>query len=90
VTSVASVACELYVYYQLKAEEAQAARAAFDAARQGDAVRLLRRRDNGILVTWMEIYDATVDDAPNVEQRMARAMGPFVQGSRHIETFEPV
>lgn len=83
------ITVELYVYYRLKPEQASAAQAAFEAARVGAPVRLLQGQDleQGLL-TWMEVYGA---DLPlPLEPRIAAAMEPFVQGTRHHERFEPL
>ena len=81
---------ELYVYYRLRAEQAGAARAAFDAARGAQPVRLLQRQDGAgaALLTWMEIYAVDLDDAQALERRIAQALQPFVQGLRHCERFD--
>ena len=78
---------ELYVYYKLRAENAAAARAAFEAARGDTAVRLLQREDGGELLTWMEIHAPQQAD---VEARVAAAMAPFIEGARHRELFSPL
>lgn len=82
---------EIYVYYRLHLDQAAAARAAFDAARGGAPVRVLQRHDSDpLMVTWMEIYGAGVDDPLGLEQEIAAAMTPFVQGLRHRELFMPL
>ena len=83
---------ELYVYYRLCSEQAEAARAAFESARASAPVRLLERQDpaGSTLLTWMEIYGADVEDPLTVEQRLAQALEPFLQGTRHIEIFDAV
>jgi hypothetical protein len=81
-------AYELFVYYRVRADQAQAAQAAFEAERAGRPMRLLQRHDpDPSLLTWMEVYPAGLLDA---ETAMATVMGPFVQGLRHRETFEPL
>ena len=83
---------ELYIYYKLDASHAAAALMAFNAARTDAPVRLLQRRDalGGPLLTWMEIYGVDVENPLTVEQRVALALTPFLQGSRHTETFEAI
>jgi hypothetical protein len=79
---------ELFVYYRVRADQVAAARAAFEAARAGQPLRLLQRRDpDPSLQTWMEVYPAA---QAGLEPAVAAAMGPFVQGLRHREAFEPL
>lgn len=80
---------ELYVYYRLRAEQAQAARTCFDAARGEAPVRLLQRHDHDpSLLTWMEVYRGHGTEA--LEQRIAGAMAAYAQGPRHRECFVPL
>jgi len=84
----AATTTELFVYYRLQAAQADAARAAFEAARAGRPLRLLQRQDpDPSLLTWMEVYPAALAGA---EPGVAAAMAPFVQGLRHREAFEPL
>ena len=79
---------ELFVYYRLRADQAVAARAAFEAVRAGRPLRLLQRQDpDPSLLTWMEVYPAAQGGA---EPAVAAAMAPFVQGLRHREAFQPL
>lgn len=78
---------QLYVYYKLRREDAAVAREAFESARGLLDVRLLQRRDEGELLTWMEIYEA---DCAAQEPAIASALQRFVQGGRHVEAFMPV
>lgn len=79
---------ERYVYYRLKPEQAEAARAAFDAARAGAAVRLLQRADTEAgLLTWMEIYGPDVEQAAELEPRIAAALAGLIEEPRHVEHF---
>ncbi|WAC70913.1 DUF4936 family protein [Roseateles sp. SL47] len=79
---------ELYVYYRVHLDQAAAALAAFEAARDGQPVRLLKRRDHDpVFQTWMEIYAPPLADAVGVEAKLAAALGPFAQGPRHREVF---
>lgn len=79
---------ELFVYYRIRAVQAEAACQAFEAARAGRALRLLQRHDpDPSLLTWMEVYPAALAAA---EPELAAAMAPFVQGLRHREAFEPL
>ncbi|WP_177200659.1 DUF4936 family protein [Roseateles sp. YR242] len=87
----AAIAQELYVYYRVHLDQAPAALAAFETARDGQPVRLLQRRDHDpVFQTWMEIYAPPLADAVGTELRVATAMGPFAQGPRHREVFGPI
>lgn len=80
---------ELYVYYKLEPAQAKAARSAFEHARGAAPVRLLQRHEpTALLLTWMEVYGADVEQADAVERRVASAMAGLVSGSRHLERFE--
>jgi len=83
---------ELYVYYTLRADQADAARAAFETARGDAPVRLLQRLDASgpALLTWMETYGENVADGAAVERRIAQALAPFVQGLRQCEPFKAI
>jgi len=79
---------ELYVYYRVHLDQAEAALAAFEQARAGEPVRLLKRRDHDpVFQTWMEIYAPPLADAASTEQRIAAALLAFAQGPRHREVF---
>jgi hypothetical protein len=84
-------ALEIYVYYRLQLDQTATARAAFDAARAGAPVRVLQRHDSDpLMVTWMEIYGPGLADPLQLEQHIANAMAPYVQGLRHRELFTPL
>ena len=81
---------ELYVYYKLRAEQAEAARAVFEAARGDAPVRLLQRADDQEmdgLLTWMEIYPPGLEV---LEARVAEVMHRILPGPRHREKFAPL
>ncbi|PZP28500.1 MAG: DUF4936 domain-containing protein [Roseateles depolymerans] len=76
----------LYVYYHVAAADAEAALAAFVAARGDAAIELLRRPEiTDGLMTWMEVYPAELAPA---EPRLCGALRPWIRGERHIERFE--
>ncbi|WIT11106.1 DUF4936 family protein [Paucibacter sediminis] len=76
------------MYYRLVAERAPEAWHAFLAARGDEPVRLLQRQDSdGARLTWMEIYGPSLHDGPGLEQKIAAAMAPFIDGDRHAEIF---
>lgn len=86
---------ELYVYYKLRAERADAALIAFEAARGAappQSLRLLQRREAGSteLLTWMEIYAGEPAAAAALEQRVAAALVGYLEGPRHLERFMPL
>ena len=81
---------ELYVYYKLRAEQAEAARAVFEAARGDAPARLLQRADGegaDAMLTWMEIYPPGLEA---LEARVAEALYPILPGPRHREKFAPL
>lgn len=91
---------ELFVWYRVAPARAQAAKAAVIDMQSALAIempgleaRLLVRSPPGAdLQTWMEIYarpggiDAAAEE---VIDEQARALGPFIEGARHPEAFEP-
>lgn len=78
----------LYVYYRVRADDADEALTAFVAARADAGVELLRRPElKDGLMTWMEVYPARWTGC---EPRIAKALQPWVQGERHIEHFDPL
>lgn len=86
--SQATPPTEFFVYYKLHAGQAEAARAAFEQAREGQPVRLLQRSDTDpVFLTWMEIYGPALPDAAALQARVAAHMAPFAQGPRHLESF---
>ncbi|WP_425259476.1 DUF4936 family protein [Rubrivivax sp. RP6-9] len=85
-----------YVYYRVPEAQLQAALAALrplhaELRRAGTAVELLRRpgAPRG-LVTLMDVYSADDPTAARFEARAAAALAPWLDGSRHVEQFEPV
>lgn len=79
---------ELYIYYRIRREDAQAAAADFAQAAADAPVRLLERSDDGgDLLTWMEIYPSAQAADGDLRQRIAQRMQPWLQGPRHEERF---
>jgi len=95
---------ELFVWYRVRDERAEAAREAVQALQRslvatcpGLQARLLVRRDPGVQ-TWMETYarpqtsassSAGIDAA--VEEAIAaaaRSLRPSIDSERHVEAFE--
>ena len=95
---------ELFVYYRVAAENAEAARAEvqrFQASlregHEGLSARLLRRPGEADgRQTWMETYTNTpspdgVSDTMRAEiERAAHRLVPLIDGPRHIEVFLPL
>ncbi|MFT7723964.1 MAG: DUF4936 family protein [Roseateles sp.] len=78
---------QLYVYYRIVGEHADAALTAFRKARVEAPIELLRRPepDADGRWTWMEIYP---EGWGHREPPVAAAMAPWVAGERRIERFE--
>lgn len=96
---------ELFIYYRIRADDARAAlevaqalQARLRAQHPGLTARLLRRpEDQDRQQTWMEIYSlhregesAGVTHALQEQiDAAARALAPFIVGTRHTEVFIP-
>ena len=95
---------ELFIYYRLASTDAPAAQCAVEAFQAGLRAlypwlktRLLRRpQTTDGQETWMETYSAdpamnttgvTPDVVAQIESQ-ARVLRPFLQGERHVETFQ--
>lgn len=77
----------LYVYYRVKAEQAQDALKAFREARGESPIELLQRPEpapDGLL-TWMEVYP---DGWEHREPLIASALEGRLAGQRKTERFE--
>ena len=78
---------QLYVYYKVAADNADAALVAFRKARVEAPLELLQRPepDDQGRWTWMEIYP---EGWTHREPQVAAAMAPWLAGERRVERFE--
>jgi hypothetical protein len=91
-----TITMDLYIYYRVRASDADAFQqkaAAMQSGlqRRGMVSAALKRRPEAQdgMHTWMEVYLATT---PDFEERLAQAviangLSGFIQGSRHTEQF---
>lgn len=91
---------ELYIYYTVTSANSAGARSAVEAF-QNDLrrrhptllARLLKRPGTALdLQTWMETYASpggVSDDMERDIEEAARALEPFITGSRNVEVFVP-
>lgn len=93
---------ERFIYYRVHAhagpataDAVRAAQSALCARHAGLQARLLRRADDAGR-TWMETYarpahDGGVDDGllDEIERELSNVLADAIDGTRHVETFEP-
>jgi hypothetical protein len=90
---------ELFVYYRVREDATTSARRAVDAVHEALrrrypslVARLLTRRDDAGVTTWMETYalpPAGIDAAiESTIVDMALCLSPFIDGPRHVEVFD--
>lgn len=78
---------QLYVYYRVAADQAEAALVAFRKARVEAPIELLQRpeQDAEGRWTWMEVYP---EGWTHREPQVAAAMAPWIATERKVERFE--
>lgn len=78
---------QLYVYYRVAGEQAEAALVAFRKARLEAPIELLHRPevDAEGRWTWMEVYP---EGWTHREPQIAAAMAPWIATERKVERFE--
>lgn len=78
---------QLYVYYRVAADQAEAALVAFRKARVEAPIELLQRpeADAEGRWTWMEVYP---EGWTHREPQVAAAMAPWIATERQAERFE--
>ena len=78
---------QLYVYYRVAAQNADAALTAFRKARVEAPIELLQRPEPDAegRLTWMEVYP---EGWAHREPGVAAAMAPWLAGERKVERFE--